>query len=111
MINLFFFVFLLVKTTRNGTLIIILFINCRLIPGTLIALTMSYSSVAAKSLAIDKFMADTVTDLGTLESRPKDMKTIMELMIMEIQVNCKTKNFIILMTNLDYFLGGILSST
>lgn len=48
---------------------------------------MSYSTVAAKSLAIDKFMADTVTDSQTLNSRPEDMKTIMELMIMNIQVN------------------------
>jgi len=62
-------------------------INCRLIPGTLIALGISYSTVAAKSLTIDKFMADTVTDLQTLKSRPDDMKTIMELMIMNIQVN------------------------
>ncbi|XP_060870776.1 oxygen-dependent coproporphyrinogen-III oxidase [Metopolophium dirhodum] len=57
----------------------------RLIPGTLIALGISYSTVAAKSLAIDKFMADTVTDSQTLKSRPEDMKTIMELMIMNIQ--------------------------
>lgn len=57
----------------------------RLIPGALIALGVSYSTVAAKSLAIDKFMADTVTDLQTLNSRPEDMKTIMELMIMNIQ--------------------------
>lgn len=48
---------------------------------------MSYSTVAAKSLAIDTFMADTVTDLQTLNSRPEDMKTIMELMIMKIQVH------------------------
>jgi len=59
----------------------------RLIPGALIALGVSYSTIAAKSLAIDKFMADTVTDLQTLNSRPEDMKTIMELMIMNIQVN------------------------
>lgn len=90
MVYLYFF-FFFIKTTRDGTLIILIFINCRLIPGTLIALTMSYSGVAAKSLAIDKFMADTVTDLETLESKPKDMKTIMELMIMEIQVNYKKK--------------------
>ncbi|KAE9543272.1 hypothetical protein AGLY_003183 [Aphis glycines] len=57
----------------------------RLIPGALIALGVSYSTIAAKSLAIDKFMADTVTDLQTLNSRPEDMKTIMELMIMNIQ--------------------------
>lgn len=62
-------------------------IFCRLIPGTLIALGISYSTVAAKSLTIDKFMADTVTDSQTLKSRPEDMKTIMELMIMNIQVN------------------------
>jgi len=64
-----------------------MFINYRLIPGTLIALGISYSTVAAKSLSIDKFMADTVTDSQTLKSRPEDMKTIMELMIMNIQVN------------------------
>ncbi|KAF0767137.1 oxygen-dependent coproporphyrinogen-III oxidase isoform X1 [Aphis craccivora] len=57
----------------------------RLIPGALIALGVSYSTIAAKSLAIDKFMADTVTDLQTLNTRPEDMKTIMELMIMNIQ--------------------------
>ncbi|XP_025198623.1 oxygen-dependent coproporphyrinogen-III oxidase isoform X1 [Melanaphis sacchari] len=57
----------------------------RLIPGTLIALGVSYSTVAAKSLVVDKFMADTITDLQTLKSRPEDMKTIMELMIMNIQ--------------------------
>ncbi|XP_025198624.1 oxygen-dependent coproporphyrinogen-III oxidase isoform X2 [Melanaphis sacchari] len=59
--------------------------NFRLIPGTLIALGVSYSTVAAKSLVVDKFMADTITDLQTLKSRPEDMKTIMELMIMNIQ--------------------------
>lgn len=49
---------------------------------------MAYSgSIAAKSLSVDKFMADPVTDLKTLENRPEDMKTIMELMIMKIQVN------------------------
>jgi len=64
-----------------------MFINCRLIPGTLIAFGISYSTVAAKSLAIDKFMADTITDSQTLKSRPEDMKTIMELMIMDIQVS------------------------
>lgn len=63
------------------------FINHRLIPGTLIAFGISYSTVAAKSLAIEHFMADTVTDSQTLKSRPEDMKTIMELMIMNIQVN------------------------
>jgi hypothetical protein len=59
----------------------------RLIPGIFIALGVSYSTVAAKSLAVNNFMADTVTDLKTLESRPEDMKTKMELMIMNIQVN------------------------
>lgn len=48
---------------------------------------MSYSTVAAKSLDIDKFMSNTVTDLKTLENKPDDMKTKMELMIMNIQVN------------------------
>jgi len=62
------------------------FIYCRLIPGTLLALGMSYGTVAAKSLAIEEFMTDPVTDLKTLKSRPDDMKTIMELMIMNIQV-------------------------
>ncbi|XP_025406558.1 oxygen-dependent coproporphyrinogen-III oxidase [Sipha flava] len=57
----------------------------RLIPGIFIALGVSYSTVAAKSLAVNNFMADTVTDLKTLESRPEDMKTKMELMIMNIQ--------------------------
>jgi len=64
-----------------------MFVNCRLIPGTMIALGISFSTVVAKSLVVDQFMADTVTDLQTLESRPDDMKTIMELMIMNIQVN------------------------
>jgi len=48
---------------------------------------MSYSTIAAKSLAVDKFMADPITDVQTLKNRPDDMKTIMELMIMNIQVN------------------------
>lgn len=47
---------------------------------------MSYGTVAAKSLAIEEFMTDPVTDLKTLKSRPDDMKTIMELMIMSVQV-------------------------
>lgn len=64
-----------------------LIVDCRLIPGTLIALSMSYGTVVAKSLGVDKFMAETITDIQTLESRPEDMKTIMELMIMNIQVN------------------------
>lgn len=64
-----------------------LFVDCRLIPGTLIALSMSYSTVVAKSLGVDRFMAETITDIQTLESRPEDMKTMMELMIMNIQVN------------------------
>lgn len=48
---------------------------------------MSYSTVAAKSVTIGEFMTDPVTDLQTLSSRPNDMKTIMELMIMNIQVS------------------------
>lgn len=64
-----------------------MFVYNRLIPGALIALGISYGSVAAKSLSKDKFMADPITDLQTLQSRPEDMKTIMELMIMNIQVN------------------------
>lgn len=67
---------------------VMVFMNYRLIPGALIALGVSYSTVTAKSLAANNFMADTVTDLKTLESRPEDMKTKMELMIMNIQVNC-----------------------
>lgn len=50
---------------------------------------MSYSTVAAKSLAIDNFMSDTVTDIKILKEKPDDMKTKMELMIMNIQVNSK----------------------
>lgn len=50
---------------------------------------MSYSTVAAKSLATNNFMSDTVTDFKTLEENPDDMKTKMELMIMNIQVNYK----------------------
>jgi len=81
-----------------------MFINCRLIPGTLIALGISYSTVAAKSLAIDKFMADTVTDSQTLKSRPEDMKTIMELMIMNIQVNNYKFMQVILTCSYTYLL-------
>lgn len=76
------------------TKIIKLNVNYRLIPGTLIALSMSYSTVVAKSLGVEKFMAETITDAQTLESRPEDMKTIMELMIMNIQVNLPTYNLI-----------------
>jgi hypothetical protein len=62
-------------------------------------------------------MADTVTDLQTLNSRPEDMKTMMELMIMNIQVNnykCilyYTSIINILLLLNVHFLGRILSST
>jgi hypothetical protein len=46
-----------------------------------------YSFVAAKSLAVNNFMADTVKYLKSLESRLEDMKNKRELMIMNIQVN------------------------
>jgi len=69
-----------------------MFINYRLIPGTLIALGISYSTIAAKSLSIDKFMTDTVTDFQTLKSRPEDMKTIMKFMIMSI-MNKQVHNY------------------
>lgn len=39
-------------------------------------------------------MAETITDLRTLENRPEDMKTIMELMIMNIQVNIQIIQFV-----------------
>ncbi|XP_050523836.1 oxygen-dependent coproporphyrinogen-III oxidase isoform X2 [Daktulosphaira vitifoliae] len=56
-----------------------------LIPGILIGASVSHYCVLAKSLATENFMADPVTDVQTLQKSPDNMRTIMELMIMQIQ--------------------------
>ncbi|XP_050523837.1 oxygen-dependent coproporphyrinogen-III oxidase isoform X3 [Daktulosphaira vitifoliae] len=59
--------------------------SLRLIPGILIGASVSHYCVLAKSLATENFMADPVTDVQTLQKSPDNMRTIMELMIMQIQ--------------------------
>lgn len=61
--------------------------TCRLLPGILFGAGLSHYCVLAKSLATENFMANPVTDVQTLEKSPDNMRTIMELMIMRIQVS------------------------